>query len=180
MNRIKKILRKTIKISQKISEKIIEIFKKIMLDVLRYLYIAFIKIKKLYKKLNKIGKGMFIVLGILILYLLYILFFSSSIYNNYVLVDWNGVKLAGTQKVNIEKEKISGYICGDWSGALKDENKTLVSQVSLVNATCSQLDLGLQYSFMYGLQSGLKYSFKNGQVILLDESRRNVFVLEKE
>lgn len=137
------------------------------------------KFKNLFHKLNKIGKAIFLGIVLLFVFVLYFTFFSKSVYGDYVVTEWNGNKISSEQKIKIEKNKISGVVCGDWSGILTEKDSILSSQIVIIAATCDANTLGLQYSLIYGLQSGLQYSFKSGQVILLDGARNNTFVLKK-
>lgn len=157
--------------------------KHFILVCLKIVFKFSMRTKKLYKKLNIKGKVIFVLAGLILLACIVLILktlFYPSIYGSYRIQSLNGAAFPSPYSITISKDKISGTICGDWEGKLVTKSETLSSGIIIKQSICDQYGLSLQYSIMYGLQSGLTYSLSKNILTLTDKSRNNIFILTKE
>lgn len=156
--------------------------KKLFRALFRKLILFIIHIGKVIKSSNFKSRG-FLIATILILLIGGSLYFylANSIYNKYTLVSMNSYDLSKSKyEISILKDhKITGNICGGVQGSFADIGDKLTGNLSVNESSCDQIALSVQYAFMYGLQSGLRYSLENDTLTLKDEARNNIFTLKK-
>lgn len=150
------------------------VFKRLIRIVVRTIR-AMSKIKLSHKQL--------VVLSILLLILaggiIYRYYYYKSLYQEYQLVSMNSYVVKNSNFIiNIsEDNKMSGNICGQWQGSYKVSGESITGYIPVQQATCDQLASSIQFSFMFGMQSGLDYEWQGKDLILTDKSRNNVFTL---
>ena len=131
----------------------------------------------------RLSRKQWTLLAILLLLLtggiVYRYYYYKSLYQEYQLVSMNSYVVKNSNfiiKID-EDNKISGNICGQWQGSYKVSGESLTGYIPVQQATCDQLASSIQFSFMFGMQSGLDYEWQGKDLILTDKSRNNIFTL---
>lgn len=131
----------------------------------------------------RLSRKQWTLLAILLLLLtggiVYRYYYYKSLYQEYQLVSMNSYVVKNSNfiiKID-EDNKISGNICGKWQGSYKVSGESLTGYIPVQQATCDQLASSIQFSFMFGMQSGLDYEWQGKDLILTDKSRNNIFTL---